>query len=183
MVNGEYRISYSNRFKRFQIIVCVQYICIISKSIEVEFRGNTVHVINIELQKQRPYYRPLRNTKKYFPLARKASFNLSSLDPISQIRREPIIDNSTHTVVTQFAQQYSIVNCVECLFQINKYAARVENGVHITLYSVDNIQNCVLSRAVCSETILCITKNVVFFGKGCEAFMHQSFEQSIEHRQ
>ena len=45
------------------------------------------------------------------------------------------------------------------------------------------IQNCVLSRTVCSETILCIIKNVLFFfDKGGEAFTHQSFEQSIEHR-
>ena len=45
----------------------------------------------------------MRNTKNYFPFARNASFKLSSLGPMSQMRREPIIDNSTYTVVTQFA--------------------------------------------------------------------------------
>ena len=56
-----------------------------------------------------------------------------------------------------------MVNCVERLFWINKYAARVQTGVQITLYSVDNIQNWLLSRTVCSETILYIIKNVFFF--------------------
>ena len=59
---------------------------------------------------------------------------MGRLHPIIQIRGEPIINNSTKTIVIKFVKQNVMIDSIKSFLEVYEDSAREKTLIHINLY-------------------------------------------------
>ena len=95
--------------------------CIISKMNKMHLILGSIYVIDIQKKEYWAQHRSLWNTQCNVWHRGTAVFDWDILFPVTQMRLKPVLHDTSDAIMQELTQQYVMINCVECFWDILIY--------------------------------------------------------------